>query len=89
MVNGQLIFQILKIIKFNKYCPAPDYENCHIIASEDTQHTKYYLMQGFEEIYDHTEYVKIYRTADCIWSKEQHVDGYEYTGTYKEIYKTV
>ena len=46
-------------------------------------------MQGFEEEYYKTEYKTIYRTADCIWSKEQHVDGYEYTGTYKEIYKVV
>ena len=47
------------------------------------------LKQGYEEILVRTETITIYRTADCIWSKEKSVDGYEYTGTYKEVYKTI
>lgn len=78
-------------IKYYKYCTGNDYENCPVFAKvpEYMDQINSLLKQGYEEILVRTETITIYRTADCIWSKEKSVDGYEYTGTYKEVYKTI
>ena len=45
------------------------------------------LAQGYREIYDHTNQTYVYLPYETIWSKTKDVDGYTYTGRYRDVHK--
>lgn len=79
-------YNVGKIV-YNRYCYFHDYQNCHVLpkVEEYRKDIEYLLMQGYEEIYDHTQV--IYQPYEIIWSRSQNVEGYTYTGDHKEIYR--
>jgi len=88
--SGEFISYNYPIV-YNKYCYNKDMYNCDVIAKADKFKAQIddALNRGATEIYDHTEYVTIYvKIIDTKWSKTQTLEGYEYSGTYKDIYKT-
>ena len=86
--SGNYFTQTISVV-YNKYCYGTDYNNCHVIAKADKykKDIEYLLMQGYEEIYDHTDYFKFYQPYELIWSKTKDVEGYTYTGDHREVYK--
>lgn len=75
-------------IVYNRYCYATDYENCHVIPNVNKykKDIEYFLMQGFEEIYDHTDKIPVYLPYELIWSRTKDLPGYTYTGDHREFY---
>lgn len=88
--SGEYETYTYKIV-YNRYCYNQDMYNCDKIAKvpEYEDEINSALIRGAKEIYDHTDYVTVYiKIIDTKWSRTNTLEGYEYTGTYKDIYKT-
>ena len=86
--TGKFKTQILKVV-VNKYCYGNDNYNCHTIPKMDKYKNDidFLLAQGYREIYDHTNQTYVYLPYEAIWSKTKDVDGYTYTGRYRDVHK--
>ena len=86
--SGRYKVQKLSVV-VNKYCYGSDKYNCHTIPKTDKYKDEidFLLKQGYTEIYDHTNSTYVYLPYETIWSKTKDVEGYTYTGNYRDVHK--